>query len=511
MGLSDVVFKLIKSLSVEEKRHFEKENALRNQKTAPLYIELYNIMEDTVKDELYNELDGKYSEEGLQKKIADTRLKKHLSVYKHTLYEYLLQSLRSYYNEDKASTKLYNLLREVQLLINRGMHKAAYKRLRVAKSLAEKYDYRIELLRLLETERRLIRRFERREQEQKIEAIKRQSEECVRIISYNNQVQNLYDRFYLQTINEKLTAEEKEETKHQILQIEQRINDTGLHSFHLMNNLVKLKLVLYYKDHEFTELALKHQRNMMTLFQEHHHMISEDPDNYISFSHNYMLLLLRQKAYDEIQMILGQLRKLTIPIQEGGHGINLLQVKARLFQISYFTELALLARQEHYKEAVALIPTIEEGLSTYKKHIPVSLQLMFFQNIAGVYFLDKQYQQVLPWINRILTLEDSHKMKMNTRLLSRLIQIIVHFELEDYGIVAEHLVPSFRKHLSRYKNHPEIAKSGTAYRKMLSVLSKASYSTKDKKRKLLSQFYEDAKAIPIFALILPWIKAQAEK
>lgn len=510
MGESFDCFKLVKKMSVEEKQAFKKDATLMKQSSPPLYLILFEVMEGTLESEVYSKKDGKYDESAIKKRIDDPRLLKHFSVYKNTLYEHLLSFLRKHNIADKVSVKLAALSEDIQLLLERGMNNAAYKRLKQAKALAKKYHYIYQLLDFLNIERRLVRRFERRRQGKLLEEINRESNHCILIIRYRNQLLNLYDRFHTHLINEYLSEVELQEVKLTVARIEEQIDTASTISFHLNGDLHTLKFNLYYAEKKY-DLALEQQKLMAGLYKKEPHMVADNPDRYVGFLHNYMNLLFRVKSFVEIPDLLSEMRKIIIPKAKDGYGIKSYQIQSRVFQLSYYNELILLLNNEKYAEAIGLIEPIDKGLKHYHQLIPVTFQLMFFQNIAMAYFLNQEYPPVLDWVNRILTLEDSHKLKMNTRLLSRLLQIVVHYELEDYGIVAEHLVPSFRKYLSRYKHHPEIKKHGPTYRKLISVLSRASYATKDKKRQLFARFYEDAKAIPIFAMILPWVKRHSEK
>lgn len=509
MSKNHDLFKLIDNMSVKEKQYFKRNIFSSKSRKLPLYATLFKIIEGTEADEIIVKDNKKHHDDIFIEKIKDERLKNNLAIYKNTLYEKILESLRSFHAQDSIQIKLNGLLQDINILLEKELFKQGYKRLKIAKRLATIYDYPNTLLTLINIERRLVRRLEHQKQNILLGELNELSNSCVNEMSMRVIILNLYDSFHTKMRNEILNKEEIEVTRKEVENIGKRINSEKKSSFHLLRDYHTLLFNLYYQERKIDE-AIVQQEEIYKLYTVSPIMIREYPDRYASLIYNYMILLTNRKEYKRVISLIKEIRMLTKSEKEGGYGIKYHNIHSRVFQLSYFMELSLFLMEDSHEEALNLLPTIEEGLEIHRNNIPVASQIMFFQNIAMTYFLNKQYSSVLEWINRILSLEDTHKIKMNTQLLSRLLQVVIHYELQDYGLVADYFVPSFRKHLNRYKTHPEIKKYAPTYRILLSALSKASNATKDKKKKIFQDLAEQAKEIPLFATILPWIQEKAQ-
>lgn len=118
---SDDLFRLIKSMTVAEKRHF-KQNMEANQTS-----ELFDII---------NGLD-EYDEEIVKKRIKDESFRKNLKVHKNRLQQLLLRSLRLYNEDETAAQRIRENIDYIEILLAKRLYDLAYQHIQRTKKLCE--------------------------------------------------------------------------------------------------------------------------------------------------------------------------------------------------------------------------------------------------------------------------------------------------------------------------------------------------------------------------------------
>ena len=131
MKQSDDLFKLIKSLSKSEKRHFKLSNTPTKERGKKnVYFQLFEIL-DTQKE---------YSEDELLKILKkDIFSKKNLADVKDYLNTVVLRSLRNFHANRTVDMQLKHMLIDLEILFSKGLHSQFKKVLDRAKQLAYKY------------------------------------------------------------------------------------------------------------------------------------------------------------------------------------------------------------------------------------------------------------------------------------------------------------------------------------------------------------------------------------
>lgn len=118
---SDDLFRLIKSMTVAEKRHF-KQNMEINQTS-----ELFDII---------NALD-EYDEEIVKKRIKDESFRKNLKVHKNRLQQLLLRSLRLYNEDETIAQRIRENIDYIEILLAKRLYDLAYQHIQRTKKLCE--------------------------------------------------------------------------------------------------------------------------------------------------------------------------------------------------------------------------------------------------------------------------------------------------------------------------------------------------------------------------------------
>lgn len=506
----DGCFKLIKKLSTGEKQYFLKEN-VADPSDPPLYIILYQLMEGTPSAQVYSKKRDKYNEQVIKERITSSRLFRSYSVYKNTLYEKLLMSLRHFYGKSNTGVSLDHLREEIKLLASRGLIKEAHKRIKKAKNKAQKYHRTEHLLQLLGIERELVRNYNAKNPIEVLESIQREREACLDILNHIAKVTHLYDQLYIARVNERSDKEETDRIMKELEAIEESTSQDTLQSFYLQGDLCALKNNLY-RDMGDDKRAVATQEVLWNAYEAAPHMIEEMAERYIGFLNNYIQLLLSPTVDEEAKRKMPLLRgRLDSLLEREAIVFQQPHIKANILRAKYNTSITINARSGNIQKILDQVPDIEEWLDRYAEYIPVTAQLNICRNIAVVYFFSGQYNCTVDWVNKGLNLKNIRQLKPATRLQLRLLEVVAQFEIGNYGQVAFSLIFNFRKFLKKHREHPDIEPFAKDYAAFLTFLRKASISAnQEERRKLFSHFYQQTKDRKAFASIQDWLRAHSE-
>src|SRR5688572_28813488 len=126
MKASPDVFRLIKSMSMSEKRHFKLFSSGHVGGESKNYLRLFDAI--CRQDE--------YDEESIRREFEGTALARHLPAEKNYLYAHLLESLNAFNREKTFLARHSNYLISIEILFNRGLFDQSQKIIRKAKTEA---------------------------------------------------------------------------------------------------------------------------------------------------------------------------------------------------------------------------------------------------------------------------------------------------------------------------------------------------------------------------------------
>ena len=424
---NDQLFKLIKSLGQAEKRYFKvfaKRHVINEENH---YIKLFEAMEKM----------KEYDEEWLKKKLEEQTFSKNLPFWKSYLYGLIMKSLRAYHSGKTAFIQLQEYELDMQILIEKGLIKQALKIIRTAKKIAKKYHYDIKLLEFSIQERKLVRRFEKKQAVKLVESAQLESEQCLNRISDQFFWLKRYENIYLEGRYQK-----SQNTNQSSLPI-------ALEQLSTTSDIAKLpfEASVYYhlmgaqvftKSGDFGR-STKHLKSLIDHFEAHKWMIDEDQERYINIVNNYLNKCFLVNKLEEFPVMLDQMRQIKA---------KNFKLKSLIFQNVYYLQLIYHLSMKQYEEILDIVPYIKKGIETYKEYITNSRQLAMRYNIAVAYFLSHHYQLALDWINYVL--DESREERTDFQSYSRLLQVILHFELKNWNLV-EYLIKSYLRYL-RKKN-----------------------------------------------------------
>ena len=127
MTPSNDLFILVKSMSKAEKRYFKLYSSQNSRNGSNNYIRLFDAIDNQTN----------YDEGKLKKKFSGECFAKKLAGTKYLLYEQILKSLRNFHSGRAIDSKLNALIEEADVLFHKALYKQSQKLIQKAKRLAE--------------------------------------------------------------------------------------------------------------------------------------------------------------------------------------------------------------------------------------------------------------------------------------------------------------------------------------------------------------------------------------
>jgi hypothetical protein len=446
MKATEDLFQLIKSLDKTEKRYFKIFTSMHVKSSGDddrnIYVKLFDEMD---KQEIYNE-------DELRKLFSGI---KQFPVVKNYLYSILLKSLRMYNSEKPGITEIIDLLRDVQILFEKSLYKQCRKLLARARKLAEKYERYIQLLEILDWEKTLARTSAYADTEpEELHNIYREHNELTEKLNNINEYWNLTtESFSLMkkqgSIRDKVMLEKFNQIiKHPLLKSEDKA-------------LTFLSKTFYYNIKGLYYFTNKDNENLYIYCSKLVNLLEENPvlmklENYVAALNNLLIVQIDSQRYDEAFVTIKKLRDLET---------QSIAMQTRIFVSSYDTELNLYLRTGEFEKGVKLVPVIEEGLKMFREKINKESEVLFYYNIAYLYFGLKDYDSSLKWINKIINDRELH-IREDIQAFSKILNLLIHFELKNYTLI-EYVLKSTQRFLSVKNNLHKFEQSVLSYLKKL--------------------------------------------
>ena len=145
MKSSEDLFRLVKSLTMSEKRYFKL--FASKHKGEKNYIRLFEVIEKQ----------DKYDEPAIREVFTGEKFVQHLTFTKNYLYHLILKSLNGYNGNISVDAQLKELLRHVAILYEKNLYTQCSKLLDRAKKIAYKYEKHLSILEILQWEQQMQR------------------------------------------------------------------------------------------------------------------------------------------------------------------------------------------------------------------------------------------------------------------------------------------------------------------------------------------------------------------
>jgi tetratricopeptide (TPR) repeat protein len=159
-------------------------------------------------------------------------------------------------------------------------------------------------------------------------------------------------------------------------------------------------------------------------------------------------------------------------------------IDSRVFRQRYVLLINWSLSQQDFEKAMEWIPEIEQGLEQFGKKIEKHHRITFYYLVAYLLFQNKRYEQALKWNNLILN-EMKEDVVKEIFHFARILNLIIHFELENYDLL-DSILLSTPKYLKSRRTIYETEKALFRFlRKLLNTINKK------ERQKLIVDFREE--------------------
>ncbi len=118
-----------------------------------------------------------------------------------------------------------------------------------------------------------------------------------------------------------------------------------------------------------------------------------------------------------------------------------------IFITSYTLETDLYIKTGRFDKITGIIKELENGLKKASDTIYLSYKMSVWYNIAYLYFGMGEYKKALPWLSKIINLEET-SIRKDIQSFARLMNLIIHYELGDMDIL-NYIVKSIDRFLHK--------------------------------------------------------------
>ncbi len=427
MAYSTDLFDLIQSMSKSEKRYFKLFSSI--QSGNKVYIALFNALSKQVQ----------YDEEKLRKQLKI----KAFATVKNYLYNLILRSLRSQQLHQNISLQLKDMLKDLEILYQKGLYQQCSRLLTRARKIAKQYEKHIHLLELCQYEHLLtslnLDPFHRKRLiERGFEEVSDALAAYTQLSDYRNKILIMTNYMHSQGRRNKNMEDKKElmDTLKPIINSKPPSKFLSYKSGILYYNIKELfesNELQYQKAYESSKKYIEHMESNPFLLNEEMH-------NYLVGLNNLMNMQQVLGLFEEMKVNLEKLKALDLPTETE---------KIRAMEYTLPKEIVYYVYTERYEEGISHVPVVERQISRYKDKMGKPFLLSLYANIVELYIISGNIRKALQWNNKILNTEEIETY-VDYYTNSRLCEIIIHYELGNAEKV-ESLIKSYQLLLGKSK------------------------------------------------------------
>jgi|GEM_PF-4575692 len=457
------LYELIKSLTPAEKSGFKKKHKPKPGDTPSYYFELFQILDGT----------KKYDEEKIKHKIRE-RIKYKTFVLPNTLnnlHKLIRLYLRKHHQQGSALIELYEMLTDIQILLDKNLMDQAWDTIRKAKRKAKEFHHDIILLKLLVLEKQFIRQHEKQHSDKLMANNHEESEKYLEQFTISLDLFKFYDKIFLLTRNKDLKVDANKIVKELINQLP-IIPPTSFDNKMLYHQAYSL----YYKHIDDKNGNLKysasHLFTLIQYFDENPHLIDEYTNRYIYIINNYLNAFTLLKRFNEFPIYLKKLEDIPKKTKKREN------VGYKLFEVKSYLSLLYYISTEKFKEGLNIIPEVEEGLKKYKEKISLLHQISINHNIGLIYFHNKLFDKASFYLAYLA--DEKQEVRQDIKLFCKLqLAVIAYEEGQDSSL------ESITRSITRKKEY-----DGYYIKNVAKTLQKAFGALKKKEKSLFQELKE---------------------
>ncbi len=425
---NEPLFQLIKSLTKAEKRSFK------------LFVSRHKSGEDAKFLKLFTWMDkqGEYDEAKILLKEPAIKASQ-ISNLKAHLYKQILQNLGSNKSSNDIPMQIRDCIDQASILNDKCLYKQSFKILEKAKALAEKNDFPLLLLEIIEFEKRLVTKLAQPKVDRRINDLMKESEVISEQLKSLHNFSNLSLKLYSFYMNIGFIRDHKDfEIVNSFYFSSMPAFKEERLSFNEKNYLFN-SMVGYYFFIQDDERAYEYAKKWVQLFKDNPFLIAPKIDLYIKASNNLLIAQNKLGKFDEFVATFKEL--------EAVYNIKNLHLTDNI-KLQIFKYLST-HRINHYfllgtfEEGVKIVPEIAEGLNRFIDQLDMHHILIFYYKFACMYFGNNQWQEAVSWLNKIINATNVD-LRSDIQCFARILNLICHYELENTDLVDYYILSTYR-------------------------------------------------------------------
>lgn len=367
------LFYLIKSLKPNEKRYFTLTSNIMTPAKRTNYLKLFAAI-DGMDD---------YNEEVLIKKYRNESFTKNLAAYKNHLYEFLMEALRNYNEENIEEWIIRKSFLKIQLLYSKGLDKSCEQLMIKTKEKAWQYEQYQVLLDILELQLYMfgncrIGNFNQdyfdqlHEEKEKIMAL---------LIGYNYVLAN-WHRLNLIFINKlQHSFEEVKTMAAKIISEEDMQKEVSTASLTLRNRYLAC-FELYYNSIGNAELCYVYNKKLI----ENRKLIDEKMPNFstdpMAVFFNFMIACFKYEKWVEMEEYLEKTKNFEV---------SFIQQEIRRAHNTAYCGILLYLATRDYEKAKIISEDFLAAKTKFEGRYRIDFLIFTMSHVAWYYFINKQY------------------------------------------------------------------------------------------------------------------------
>ena len=434
MNNQDQLFQLINSLSKSEKGYFKKYSCLHVKGLKNNYIKLFDAIDNS----------NEYDEQKIRIALVKEKFINHLPRTKNYLYNLILKSLREFHTNSTSNAAIKILIRNIELLISKGMITQCYKLVKKAKLLAEKYESHLLLIEILILERKLyiMQSFPKNS-----EAILKNNfadeSDALNNIVLNSSWYKANNAIHYYHKREGITGEalelkgikyELDCVKHQNKHLNGTYRSMMLEysAYHIYNSMIGN----FKESQKFAKLAVE-------LFDKYPHQINEDLKNYITNLQNLMVASAEMEDLKTLQKTSEKVEQL---LEDHQAKISK-QYSAQILYKTILIKMSFFISKGEFEKALKGVDTQKLELEKLSQLIPHSTKLNFNYAMAYSNLVCNKLHEASFWVNEILK-DSSYDRRNDILVYTRILNLIIQYELGNEEIM-DHLIRSAQRFIDK--------------------------------------------------------------
>ena len=425
----DVVFELIKSMSQAEKRYFKRYATLHSENRTNKYVRLFELLGKQ----------KKYDRVALEGILRPT----HFAQDKRHLYTKILESLAAFGRGGSINDQIGTMVSYHTILRQKGIQPFAAKELTRAKNLASASEKYHDLIKISQLETSMYR------DETDLESLEDHLRERAGILSTAAKAMELDIQFELEYLNMVKWNKEIEvvRTVQESNALKQII---GKSIFDLEESVLSSKSriyrryilgLFYFFQNNLTRSGQEFEKQL-DIFAESPHNIETNPMMYLRSLGNKCLMNAKRRRKGSFEEGMLAIQLFDPPTAHG---------KTYKLYLMYMLKLMSLVEEKNYSGAVAHIEARENSnVEAPNIHSTWYIEWMYVCfNSASAYIGIEDYKQALRFINEFLNKADP-RLKQDTYCIARVINLLLHFELDNRDLL-EYQLESTQRYLKSRK------------------------------------------------------------